>query len=119
MGEGRVSGEERSKSGEGIKSEDKLKRTMHEKQPKKRSKRRYTRREEGSFAAGSIYNKRNTDVNKYTDCQSAYDIYLFNYPGSVSYYFVFPFFFSPVYFADSKKTVTLPNALVVIFTEPL
>ena len=77
MGEGRVSGEERSKSGEGIKSEDKLKRTMHEKQPKQSSKRRYTRREEGSLAAGSIYNKRNTDVNKYTDCQSAYDIYPF------------------------------------------
>ena len=90
---------------------------MHEKQPKKRSKRRYTRREEGSFAAGSIYNKRNTDVNKYTDCQSAYDIYLFNYPGFLI--ILFFLFFLPVYFADSKKTVTLTKALVVIFTEPL
>ena len=47
---------------------------------KNRNKGRYTRREEESFAVGSISNKGNTDVNKYTDCQSANDIYLFNYP---------------------------------------
>ena len=86
-----------------------------ERSPKKRNKGRYTRREEGNFAVGSISNKGNTDINNYTDCQSANDIYLFNYPFLL---FFIPFF-SSVYFADRKKTVTLTNALVVIFTEPL
>ena len=103
VGEGRVSGEERSKSGEGIKSEDKLKRTMHEKQPKQSSKRRYTRREEGSLAAGSIYNKRNTDVNKYTDCQSAYVIYLFNHPLFSYFYFVIRFFHQSILLTVRKQ----------------
>ena len=40
VGEGGVSGRERRKSGEEIKSEDKIKRTMHEKQPKKKKQRK-------------------------------------------------------------------------------
>ena len=76
VGERGVSGGERSKFGEGTRSGDELK-TMES--SLKRSKGRYTRREEGTFAVGSISNKRNTDVNEYTDCQSAYDIYIFNY----------------------------------------
>ena len=102
MGGGRI------KFGEGIKSGDKLKKTMES--SLKKSKGRYTRRE-GSFQVGSIANKRISDVNQYTDCQSAYDIFFL--------LFCYFCFFSPVYFADRNKTVTLTNALVVIFTEPL
>ena len=110
---GRVSGgggsvgDGRSKFGEGIKSEDKLKRTMESSLKKKQRKIHKTRRE---FQVGSIANKRISDVNQYTDRQSAYDIFFLLFCYS---------FFSPVYFVDRKKTVTLTNALVVIFTKLL
>ena len=65
------------------------------------------------FCSREYFNKLNADVNTYTDCQSAYDIYLFN--NLFTSYFVIPFSSSD-YFADRKKTVTLTNALVVNFT---